>query len=102
MNIGKAIETLRKEHDASQIEFAESIGITQSYLSLIENGHKTPSLEVIKKVADSVNVPLAVLFWFSVEREDIRSEEKFKTYDILKPMIDKMIMLVFNDYITIK
>ena len=34
----------------TQEEFAASVGVTQSYLSLIEKGHKTPSLEVLQQI----------------------------------------------------
>lgn len=95
MDIGKAIRTLRKTESMNQEEFAASVGITQSYLSLIEKGHKKPSLEVLQQMADILNTPLPVLFWFGIEREDV-SEEKQYAFDVLKPSIDKLINEVFN------
>ena len=95
MKIGQAIRILRKNDLSKQGEFADSIGISQAYLSGIENGHKKPSLEVIQKIAESLEVPLAVLFWFGVEREDV-SEDKQYIYDILKPSIDNLINEVFS------
>ena len=95
MNIGDAIRTLRKNDLCNQEEFAASVGITQSYLSLIEKGHKKPSLEVLQQMADILNTPLPVLFWFGIEREDV-SEEKQYIYDTLKPSIDNLINEVFN------
>ncbi len=79
----------------NQEEFASSVGITQSYLSLIEKGHKKPSMEVLQQMADILNTPLPVLFWFGVEREDV-SEDKQYIYDTLKPSIDKLINEVFS------
>ena len=95
MNIGEAIRTLRKNELMNQEEFAASVGITQSYLSLIEKGHKKPSLEVLQQMADILNTPLPVLFWFGIEREDV-DEKKQYAYDTLKPSIDKLINEVFN------
>jgi transcriptional regulator with XRE-family HTH domain len=95
MNIGQAIRTIRKTKLMNQEEFAESVGITQSYLSLIERGHKKPSLEVLQKMADIVNTPLPVLFWFGIERDDV-DEKKQYAYDTLKPSIDNLINEVFN------
>lgn len=95
MNIGKAIRTLRKNEMINQEKFATSLGITQSYLSLIEKGHKNPSLEVLQKIAETLKTPLPVLFWFGIEKEDV-SEEKQYAYQILKPSIDKLINEVFN------
>ena len=95
MKIGQAIRTLRKKELMNQEEFASSVGITQSYLSLIEKGHKKPSLEVLQQMADILNTPLPVLFWFGIEKEDV-SEEKQYAFDVLKPSIDKLINEVFN------
>ena len=95
MNVGEAIRTLRKNEFLNQEEFAASVGITQSYLSLIEKGHKKPSLEVLQQMADILNTPLPVLFWFGIEKEDV-SEEKQYIYKTLKPSIDKLINEVFN------
>lgn len=95
MNIGKAIRTLRKNKLMTQGGFAASAGITQSYLSLIEKGHKKPSLEVLEQMADILNTPLPVLFWFGIEKEDV-SEEKIYIYETLKPSIDNLINEVFN------
>jgi transcriptional regulator with XRE-family HTH domain len=95
MNIGQAIRTLRKTESMNQEEFASSVGITQSYLSLIETGHKKPSLEVLQQMADIVNTPLPVLFWFGIERDDV-DEKKQYAYDTLKPSIDNLINEVFN------
>ena len=95
MKIGQAIRTLRKKELMNQEEFASSVGITQSYLSLIEKGHKKPSLEVLQQMADILNTPLPVLFWFGLEREDV-DEKKQYAYATLKPSIDKLINEVFN------
>jgi len=95
MNIGQAIRILRKNDLMNQEEFASSVGITQSYLSLIEKGHKKPSLEVLQQMADILKTPLPVLFWFGVEREDV-SEHKQYIYDTLKPSIDKLMNEVFS------
>ena len=45
MQIGEQIRVLRKRMRLSQAEFAEKLGISQSYLSLIENGKKTAKAE---------------------------------------------------------
>ena len=95
MNIGEAIRKLRKNKLMNQEEFAASVGITQSYLSLIEKGHKKPSLEVLQQMADILNTPLPVLFWFGIEKEDV-SEDRQYVYEVLKPSIDNLINEVFN------
>ena len=95
MNVGEAIKHLRKQRDIKQMEFCKMVGITQPYLSQVEKGHKKPSLEVLEDIANAFNVPLPILFWFTVEESDV-DEIKIEAYRILKPTIDTMISTVFD------
>ena len=48
MHIGRKIKKFRDENKLSQKEFAEKIGVTQGFLSHLENGRldiESPSLE---------------------------------------------------------
>jgi transcriptional regulator with XRE-family HTH domain len=46
MNYGKIIRRLRASN--RQTDFAERLGITQTYLSLLESGQKKPSLSLLE------------------------------------------------------
>ena len=48
MHIGRKIKKYRDENNLSQKEFAEKIGVTQGFLSYVENGRlniESPALE---------------------------------------------------------
>lgn len=90
MNIGNAIKTIRKKEKLKQKEYAKRIGITQTYLSLIENGYRVPSMDVINGIANDLSIPVALLFWFGVEEKDIKPQ-KIEAYRILKPCLDTLI-----------
>ncbi len=90
MKIGKAIRKIRQDAGFRQRGFANMIGISQSYLSQIENGYKLPSTDLLQVIAEFARVPLPILFWFAIEIEDV-SEAKQYNYHILKPVIDSMI-----------
>lgn len=94
MNIGTAIKTLRLKESLLQEEFASRIGITQTYLSQIERGHKKPSLDVLNSMANDLKLPLPLMFWFGVEESDIQ-ENKRDAYKTLKPSIDALIGSLF-------
>lgn len=94
MNIGNAIKQLRLKRSLNQGDFANQIGITQSYLSQIERGYKKPSMEVLENMAKDLNLPLPIMFWFGVELEDIQ-EKKIEAYKMLKPSIDALISSLF-------
>lgn len=95
MNLGNAIKTLRKQKQLKQKQFCDEVGITQSYLSTIESNKKKPSIEVLEKIACKLNTPFAVLFWFTLDENDVepRKQEMFK---LLKPSIDGLINELFN------
>lgn len=52
--IGKRIRLLRKQQHLSQMELAEMIDKSPTYISLVENGQKGPSLETLVDVANAV------------------------------------------------
>ncbi len=62
MNLGLNLKTLRTSKSISQKELAKELGITPTYLSLIENGNKKPSLSLIEKFAQILEIPLALIF----------------------------------------
>lgn len=96
MNIGISIKKARKEiAKMNQAEFAKSIGITQTYLSQIENGIRTPSVQVLENISSYFKIPLPILFWFSIDIKDIEPR-KHKAFKFLKPTIDTMINEFIN------
>jgi len=96
MNLGTAIKKLRKERvpQLTQGKFAETIGITQTYLSQIESNKKQPSTDVLQKIADDFEIPLPIIFWYGIEEQDVH-ESKREYFRFLKPTIDQMIDSVF-------
>lgn len=54
--IGKRVKEIRAELKMSQSQFAESIGVSKSLISLIELGRKNPSVDTINKIAKRGNV----------------------------------------------
>lgn len=60
--IGKKIAEIRKQRGYTLSELADLARISKSYLSNIErNLHKNPSLEIMIRIADVLNVELAAL-----------------------------------------
>ncbi len=95
MKLGQSIKRLRV-NKARQIQglFAQNIGITQTYLSQIENDQKEPSTEVLQKIANYLEIPLPILFWYGIEESDIRPE-KAEYFKVLKPAVDSLVECFF-------
>lgn len=53
---GKRVREIRKERGLSQVELAAKVGIDRSYMGFLERGERNPSLEVIAKIAEALNV----------------------------------------------
>ena len=62
MDIGKRLRELREANGLSQSDVEDRTGLLRTYISHIENGHSTPSLEVLEKWAAALNVDLYQLF----------------------------------------
>lgn len=59
--VGRNVRRYRLEKSWSQEELAIESGIHQTYLSGIENGTRNPTVTVLKKLADALEVPPAAL-----------------------------------------
>lgn len=54
--LGKMIKKLRKIKSLSQVALAQKAGLSQSFLSDIESGQKSPTIRSLKKIAEALDV----------------------------------------------
>lgn len=94
MDVGTTIKQFRKKIGVNQQELADKSNITQAYLSQIENNKKDPNLSTLAAIADSLGVPLPILFFSSVSESDV-PEHKKEAYAIMAPAINEMISSLF-------
>lgn len=66
---------LREQAGMTQEKLGEAAGITGAYVSEIERGNANPTLATIQKLADGLNVDIAVLADF---RDTELTEEQIK------------------------
>ncbi|MEO3854500.1 helix-turn-helix domain-containing protein [Acrocarpospora sp. B8E8] len=59
--IGQYVRFWREKRQRTQVAIAGLIGITEEYLSQIERGLKTPSLQVLHALAKELGVPISAL-----------------------------------------
>ena len=95
MDLGTIIKNTRKQQRQTQNEFAESCGISQTYLSQIENNAKEPNLSTLKEISKNLEIPLPILFFLSLNAEDI-PEEKRKAFEIVNPSVKSLINEFFR------
>lgn len=59
--IGRKVRKLREEHQNTQMQFAERIGISTSYLNQIENNQRPVSAAVLLSLAEKFHIDIASL-----------------------------------------
>ena len=59
--IGKRIRTIREEKGWKQEVFAEKVGLSPTYIGMIERGEKIPKLETFVRIANVLNVSADLL-----------------------------------------
>jgi transcriptional regulator with XRE-family HTH domain len=62
---GQRLKRVRLTRKLSQEQFAELLGISVDFLSLIERGINAPSFENLDAFSTQLNLPVSVLFDFS-------------------------------------
>jgi predicted transcriptional regulator/transcriptional regulator with XRE-family HTH domain len=71
-NIGGKIRAARRSHHVSQVDLARRLGISPSYLNLIEHNRRAAPAELLLKLAASL--PLDLTSW-AVEHDERRAAE---------------------------
>lgn len=83
--LANRIKELRQSLRMTQREFAKKAGCTAATLSAYENGSKSPSLEIVKGIAEAFNVSIDWLCGLSDEEKD---KDSIKTYaDLIKLLL---------------
>ena len=62
MDIGKRLRELRDANGLSQGDIEDRTGLLRTYISHVENGHSTPTLQVLEKWAAALDVDVYQLF----------------------------------------
>ncbi|MCP5324876.1 MAG: helix-turn-helix transcriptional regulator [Oceanospirillaceae bacterium] len=63
--ISKVLKLIRQFHSMTQLELAEELQISKSYLSEIESGKKTISLSLLEKYSNIFDIPASSLVFLS-------------------------------------
>lgn len=79
MIISDRLRALREEKHLSQGDIEKRTGLLRCYISRVENGHTTPSVETLEKLARALEVPLYRLFYDGNEPPKLPNLAKRKT-----------------------
>lgn len=71
--VGLNIRRIRVDQQVSQERLAFDAEVDRSYLGGMERGEENPTVDVLERVAGTLNVPLAALFTEPVVSEQMRT-----------------------------
>ena len=63
-DFGNRLKAIRLDRELTQEQFAELVGISVDFLSLIERGINAPSFDVLERMADRLDLQVRELFDF--------------------------------------
>lgn len=76
--LNEALRLIRVYHDLSQTQLSYDLGISNSFVSELESGKKTPSLELLDKYASRFDLPLSSILFFSENLGKVRVTDKLR------------------------
>ena len=94
MKVGATIKRLRKERGIRQIDFAKEVGISQTYLSQLENDDRNPTVAVLEKISNVLKIPYPVLSFLSLTEESV-PEDKKEIYNKMEKVMFGLVEDVF-------
>jgi transcriptional regulator with XRE-family HTH domain len=67
--IGEALRLIRVFHDMKQKQVAEQVGLSTSYVSDIEHGVRSPTVQTIERYARLFDMPVSSILFVDRARE---------------------------------
>jgi transcriptional regulator with XRE-family HTH domain len=77
MDIGSTIRAIRKRKNITIAQICEETGLSQGFMSQVENNKTSPSIATLENIAQALKVPLAYLLLKKEDRMNIvRKDER--------------------------
>ncbi len=95
--LSENIKKLRKKLGWSQEQLAEKTGVSAPYITQIEVGKRTPSLDIVEKLATALGVEYKTLFETSFSVENVNSVE-FSKHILESKLISAVTETIRNEF----
>lgn len=76
--LNEALKQIRVFHQLKQVELANELGISKSYLSEIESNKKPVSMDLLEKYADHFSMPASSLMMFSENIDAAKNSDRLR------------------------
>ena len=72
MNLGRSIKLCRTNRGLSQDDLARKVGLSASYISLIEKGDRDPAMSTAEKISTALGVPMSLLTFLAADPGELK------------------------------
>ncbi|MFH1637556.1 MAG: helix-turn-helix transcriptional regulator, partial [Candidatus Woesearchaeota archaeon] len=86
--LGARVYELRRRVNLTQAQFAERVGVSNDTISRIERGIRSPSFDVLERIAKALDIEVLELFNFS-NRKFLEPKYHLELIDLLNYLQDK-------------
>lgn len=98
--VGSKIRKLREEMELTQEDLAKSVGLSSEFISLLELGRRSPSLESLSRIAKFLDKEIS---YFILEKEEsFDSLIKGERFDLKTRRLLKKFRKYCNDYLELE
>lgn len=88
MNVGQAIKLCRTQRGISQTDLAHQAECSVSYLSMLENNKRDPTLSTLENIADALGIPVSIIFFLAAEASDLKGIDKSLQGELARTALD--------------
>lgn len=88
MNLGQAIKMCRTRRGISQTDLSQKAECSVSYLSMLENNKRDPTLSTVTRIAHALQVPVGILFFLGADSGDLQGIDKSLQGDLARTALE--------------
>ena len=88
MNLGQAIKMCRTRRGISQTDLSQKAECSVSYLSMLENNKRDPTLSTVTRIAHALQVPVGILFFLGADSSDLQGIDKSLQGDLARTALE--------------
>ncbi|MFC1717987.1 helix-turn-helix domain-containing protein [Candidatus Poribacteria bacterium] len=85
--LGKIIKLHRTRAGMKQKDLAERLGVSSSYLSLIESCKREPSIALVEQISKELGVPVSYMFWQTHDRPKDLPKDQQRLWDLMTDLL---------------
>ena len=93
--VGDILIRLRKRRNLSQDDLARDLGISASYLSLLENGKRPATKRLLRTLANYLRVPVAYVALQDVRLEGLSERHRAIVKELRRELVDPALRGLF-------